>query len=304
MKILMTAKTQKIFLLLLSVAILTTSVLVAQDSFAVDERFSEDAIKEVKHNVAYEKISQKMQDGDLSDIPLVVSFVDQRDGKLLVLVDAEGKETKTEYEKRVKTLVNDPDVEFKLYEGYFTRDGCTARDANCDPLYGGIETYSPDTGKYSSLTIGATDTTPVEGFVMSGHAAGAVDTFIKQGGTTDTVGKVITNPSLDNRKSDAAFVDLTSTEDNTNQAFRTSSTKFTITATATPAYQDRVMISGIGAGVSDGYVLGTDLTVHDSIGILKEQVAADYTSVGGDSGAPVMEYRSTGGNVDLYGIHV
>lgn len=300
----MTTKTQNVFLLLLTATVLTTPLLITQTGFASEEIPQETETK--KYKAAFEKLSQKMETKNLSDIPLVGTFVDQRDGKLLVVVDAEGKETKSEYERRVKALINDPTIEIKLYEGYFTRDSCSARDDNCDPLYGGIEVYSPDTSDESSLTIGATNTSEDVGFVMSGHAAGAITTSIKQGGTTDTVGEVITNPSLDNRKSDAAFVELTSTEDNTDQVFESSSSKFTVTGTASPSYQDHVMISGVGyGGISDGYVTGTDLTVYDEKhGTLKEQVAADYISYVGDSGAPVMEYRSDAGDVTLYGIHV
>jgi hypothetical protein len=300
----MTTKTQKTIFFLLTTIILATSLLIAQESFANPNKNLDDPSKQDRTLIAYEKISQKIQEQDFADIPLVASFVDQRDGKLLVLIDVKGEETKAEYENRVKSLINDPEVDLKIYEGYFVRESCTARDADCDPLYGGIEIYSPDTSEYSSLTIGATNDNSVAGFVMSGHAAGAVDTIIKQGGTTDTVGQVITNPSLSNRASDSAFVDLTSTEDNTDQVYRTSSTKFTVVSTSTPAYQDHVMISGISSEVSDGYVIGTSLTVYDSIGTLTDQMAADYTSTFGDSGAPVMEYRSTAGDVDLHGIHV
>lgn len=297
-----TTKTLKISLLLLTVTVVLTSTFVAKDSFAVQDNTTI-ADQKTKNLLAQEKLNQKMEARDLTDIPLVMSYLDGN-GKVVVVVDKDGKETKAEYTKRIHDIVgNDADVSVNM--GYFKREACSSLTADCDPLYGGIKVLG---SQYGSLTIGATDTAGTHGFVTSGHIAGTVGTNIFQGGTTQSfkVGAVKTNPSLNNRYSDAAFVDHnTGNEALTNKIFKTSSTFYTVTATGTPVYQTHVQKTGYFSGETDGYVIGTNLTLYDpQYGVLRDQIAANYASSNGDSGAPVYSYSPSAGSVTLYGIHI
>ncbi|MCE9653570.1 MAG: S1 family peptidase [Nitrosarchaeum sp.] len=247
-----------------------------------------------------------MLNAELADIPLVASYLDA-DGKLIAVVDKDGNDTKEGYAKKIKDLV-DNDIELSVHMGYFERESCTYRDSNCDPLYGGIKMYQ----SIYPLTngIGATNNNGVVGFVTSSHAVGSgTGQDVMQGGTSSTykVGDVLTNPSLNGRYSDAAFVDLNTVngETTTNKIYRTSSTYYTASSTGTPGYGTHIQKTGYQSGETDGYVIGTGLTVYDATyGSLVDQYAADYTSVTGDSGSPVYSYRTTEGPVTLYGIHV
>lgn len=305
----MTSKTMKtvLFASLIAAMILPFSAMGIADA-APNENANDkakDQIRKDKNKVAHEKLTKDITDKKFRDnIPLVLSYIDE-DGKVVALVDKEGKETKKTYEKRIKDLVGE-DAEVQVNSGWFERDSCSSRYSNCDPLYGGIRVYVSGEG-YSTLTIGATDNSGVEGFVTSSHAVGSgVNQDVRQPGSSSSgkVGDVETNPSLNNRKSDAAFVDLSSSEDTSNKIYRTSSQQYTVTGTANPVYQTHVQKTGYTSGESSGYVLGTGLTVYADGITSKDQVAANYYSLSGDSGAPVYSYSASAGNVSLYGIHV
>ncbi len=63
-------------------------------------------------------------------------------------------------------------------------------------------------------------------------------------------------------------------------------------------------ISILGANTnSDGIVRYNDVTVRDSKQMLTHQSLADYDSIFGDSGAPIIQYNDDG-TTHLYGIHV
>ncbi|MFB5621067.1 MAG: hypothetical protein ACE5RC_08070, partial [Nitrosopumilus sp.] len=80
---------------------------------------------------------------------------------------------------------------------------------------------------------------------------------------------------------------------------------YTASFTGTPGYGTHIQKTGYASGETDGYVLGTGLTVYDATyGSLVDQYAADYVSATGDSGSPVYNYRTSAGAVTLYGIHV
>lgn len=264
-----------------------------------------DKIKD-NNKVANDILSKKMTDHDLTSIPLVASYLDA-DGKLVVVVDEKGKESKESYTNKIKDLVGN-DVELTVNIGYFERESCSSLSANCDPLYGGVKLYQ---NIYPlSLGIGATNNNGVVGFVTSSHGVGSgTGQDVMQGGTSSTykIGDVLTNPSLNGRYSDAAFVDLNTSngELTTNKIWKTSSTYYTVTSTGTPGYQTHIQKTGYNSGETSGYVIGTGLTVYDATyGTLVDQYAADYYSIVGDSGSPVYSYSASAGNVTLYGIHV
>lgn len=292
---------------LLFATIIAAMVIPISATFTEDVFASADIkTQKMKNLEAHEKLTHKMMDRDLFDVPLVASFIDESTGKLMVIVDKDGEKSRSQYYEIVKGIVG-IDVEFELNLGYFERESCASRSSNCDPLYGGIAVYSSSTGDEGSITIGATDDSSNIGFVMSGHVVGdgVTGIDITQGGTTDIVGEVITNPTLHNRYSDAAFVELTSSEGNTDEIYYNSSNQYTVTGTGTASYLTRVLISGISVGIDDGYVVSSSTTVYDNYGTLLDQQVATYDSFVGDSGAPIFSYTTNpSGNVTLYGIHV
>ena len=271
----------------------------------VNNTATKDQIQRDVNKTAHQKLTANMQDKSFRDnIPLVMSYLDV-DGKVVTIVDKDGEESKEVYEEHIKEFVG-RDVDMKINTGYFEREACDSRDSNCNPLYGGIKIQVVGEQK-STLTIGATNNDGVQGFVVSSHAVGSGTTqdVLQPGGHRNKIGDVITNPDLDGRSSDVAFVDLSGRERTTNEIFRTSTTHYAVTGTADPDLHTRVQKTGYYGGERDGYVIGTSLTVYDPTwGQLTDQYAANYHSMDGDSGAPVYSYRTTPGNVTLYGIHV
>jgi len=304
-----TKTTQTIlFAVLITAMILPFSGMMAEAAVGTSNENTNDKVKDKtqkeKNKAAHQKLVKDINDKKFREnIPLVLSYLDE-DGKVITIVDKNSKKSKQIYEKRIKDHVGH-DVEIKVNKGYFQRETCTSLTANCDPLYGGIK-ISTDAG-YSTLTIGATNNNGVKGFVTSSHGVGSGTSqdISQPEGILYKVGDVITNPSLDGRSSDAAFVDLSSNEDTTNKIYRTSTTHYTVTGTSDPGYNTRVQKTGYTSGETDGYVIGTALTVYDDKwGQLIDQTAANYLSLDGDSGAPVYTYSTSANNVELYGIHV
>ena len=271
---------------------------------AQSDKTKDNSTQQEINKIAHDLLSEKIENKEFSDVPVIMTYIDS-DGKVVALVDNQGTETKEEYSKKIKGLVGH-DAEVNINVGYFERDGCSSRTSNCDPLYGGIRIYVPGEG-YSTLTIGATDNDGVDGFVTSSHAVGTgtgQDVRQPSNNIFTKVGDVETNPSLNNRKSDAAFVDLSGSEETSNKIFRTSSQQYTVTSTGNPVYSTHIQKTGYNSGETSGYVIGTGLTVYADGFTSKDQVAANYYSISGDSGAPVYSYSSSADDVILYGIHV
>ncbi len=248
------------------------------------------------------KIQLSAEEQILNSIPIFMSYVDQN-SILVIGINYTAPFTNEVYEQSIKSLIGE-DLPIKVGKGFLTRHDCPSRTSDCDPEWGGIKIQSGST--LSTLTIPATNIDGKEGFIMSSHAIGGTGTgqTIGQATSSRIVGTVITNPSLVNRTSDSAFVELDqgiSGEElifNLPQAYNVIGTK---TSSDTPIGTN-VRFMGLTSGEREGEIIDKGLTVTDAFGVLHDQVAVDYIAFSGDSGAPVF---STGSNdVYFYGIHV
>lgn len=187
----------------------------------------------------------------------------------------------------------------------FTTEGTpvdSSRTSTWRPVFGGIQ-IKRSSGTPSTLAFAAKDrTTEVEGFVISGHAAinaGGVGSSFYQPyvSTANKIGEV---ESIGGTYSDAAWIER---DDVSAKIYHddTNILKY-VTSYRDPAVGWGVYMSGITSGKQTGIVRGIDYNVNSqTFGTLYDQCYADYTSAGGDSGAPV--YGATMDGVEIFGIN-
>lgn len=239
-----------------------------------------------------------------SDIPLVAEGI--MNSSLMVVISEKAPQSEDYYQKELTTLVGD--VPMKVELGHFDRESCSGSPTLCRPLIGGIQVEQSPTTAVGTLTAAFTDNNGVNGFVMSSHVAnpaanGLVGQAIGQPDLSNLVGTVIANPTLNNRVSDSAFVQLSAGQTTTPNIYPGEFVAGTMKSSETP---DGMSISkyGITTGETSGYIIGKGLTVSDPYyGTLFNQVVTNYSSSGGDSGAPVFT-NDDPNNVYLLGIHV
>lgn len=185
-----------------------------------------------------------------------------------------------------------------VLEQGITRDiACSARDASCDPVYGGLAVSNEDEIGTGNSTMGyKAKLGSTVGFVMTAHGAGGSNNDIVQ---PDDVNRVIGNVDAyqDDSDCDCAFVDVdTVNYDIDNEIYKNSSTSYDITgevADSNHTLYSYVYKSGYGTGVTLGQIIGNVSTLpHNTLEIYRG---------GGDSGAPIFDITS-GDDVDLYGM--
>lgn len=291
--------------IILTLAVISPSI--TQDIFAVQigDSTTQNAGLNQRLADAHQILTHKMVNRDVSDIPLVLSYVDPQTSTLIVGIDSDAPLPQVVYHERLIATVGD--VPMKILSGKFVRDACASQTSDCTPLWGGIQVQSRSPfGTTGTLTIPAQTLSGKVGFIMSGHVAGNGVTGQTVGqATTRTVGTVITNPILTNRVSDSAFVEKSTGITTEDKIWKSATTFFTVTGKATSSTTPvgtAVQMQGISSHLQSGFIQGKGLTVFDSLGTLTGQVAASYTSAGGDSGAPVFSSGAT--SVTFYGIHV
>ncbi len=276
-----------------------------QYTSAIGEQTTVDVMQKIQ--AAHDKLTQKMANRDTADIPLVLSWPDTVNQTLIVGIDSDAPLPKAVYTDRLKSIVGD--VPMKISFGKLVRDACNTKTSNCSPLWGGIQVQSSSPfGSTGTLTLPTTNTAGKVGFIISGHIAGngVTGQTIGQATTARIVGTVITNPILTNRVSDSAFVERSAGILTESKIWKSSTSAFNVigkTPSSSTPIGATVLMQGItSAGVRSGSIQGKGLTVSDSLGTLRNQVAASYSSQAGDSGAPIF----AGGAVDVnfYGIHV
>lgn len=304
-------KMQKTSMLVgITAIILTLTVIspsIAQDIFAVqtDGGATQNVVLDQRLADAHQILTQKMINRNVSDIPLVLSYVDPQTSTLIVGIDSDAPLSQVVYHERLLATVGN--VPMKILSGKFVRDACASQTSDCTPLWGGIQVQSRSPfGSTGTLTLPAQTLSGKLGFIMSGHVAGNGITGQTVGqATTRTVGTVITNPVLTSRLSDSAFVELSAGMTTENKIWKSSTSYFTVTGKATSSTTPvgtAVQMQGITSHLTSGFIQGKGLTVFDATGTLSGQVAASYTSASGDSGAPIFSSGTT--SVTFYGIHV
>lgn len=251
------------------------------------------------------------------DGPLFLSYVDSSSNKLVVGIDYRSPLPIEEHRAQLESFIGE-DIPMEIGFGFFTRDSCDFPKGTCDPLIGGIQVVSPINPTDGTGTLGLPVTTNdgVAGFIMSGHVAGdgVTGQTIGQPGTSRIVGTITNNPLLDGRTSDAAFVAVNSGITLEQKIFVDGGLPLLVDSfvpsSSTPTFTKIRMVSPeqLNCDFNDqieeiGLVVDVGLTVtDDEFGTLTNQVAGNYISCPGDSGAPVFS-RDTP-DVRFYGIHV
>ncbi len=178
-----------------------------------------------------------------------------------------------------------------------TRDiACSARDASCDPVYGGLSVSNEDEIGTGHSTMGyKVKLGSTVGFVMTAHGAGGSNNDIVQ---PDDQNRVIGNVDAyqDDSDCDCAFVDINYPYSVDNKIYKNSSTSYNVTGEVADSSQTLyswAYKSGAGTNVSLGQIVGNVSTLpHNTLEIYRG---------GGDSGAPIFDIDS-GNDVDLYGM--
>jgi hypothetical protein len=292
-------------------SIVAFSPYVSQNIFAqVDSNIGSDVDLQRLED-AKAKILTMFEKGKVSDLPVFMTWVDDKAHTLMVGIDDTAPLPKAIYEQRLKDIIGD--LPMRIEFGHFTEESCTGRGVACDPMVGGIE-IQPQGTTASTMNIGVTDSSSHPGFLISGHGANCqnqIGVYQPYAVWTPTrnVGTVTINPT-GTRYSDSAFVQLNTGYSADPKIFKTGSSTYTVvgkkTSSLTPVGTS-VRMSGTFSGETTGTIQakGVGITNGYSCGPeLRSQILTNYNSVAGDSGAPIFSTPDGSNNVYLYGIHV
>jgi hypothetical protein len=243
------------------------------------------------------------------------------DQTLVVGIKAGSPLTLAAYKEKLQSLLGPVPMKVNFVAATYNTYSCTSQTVNCTPIVGGIEddANSPGGISMSTLTLGASDTSGRNGFIMSGHATqvGGTGWDVYQIYTSSTnnrhVGNVVTSsqPQSDGKRlSDSAFVhcdtdffgNCTTSIDQT-KIYRGNNLWYNVQSKRDPVYQDHVSVMGVTSQFQSGYIVGTNLSYKVQGYWYKGQALANYILQGGDSGAPVFTYPDANNNVTFLGIH-
>lgn len=248
------------------------------------------------HETATEKIASKDP-----NLPVFFSGVnpDERAPQLVIGIDEKALEPLTVYKERLKTILGD--IPMTVGFGHFEYDACPSQTSQCDPVIGGIKIQRDgETTSYSTLTLPATKTNGIKGFIMSGHVSCFTGLKVWQPTTTTrAIGEIYDNP-WNSRLSDSAFIRKYTAITTADQVFN-SPTPFNIfgkqTSSNTPV-GTTVMMQGVASGLKTGSIQlkPVSIVAPCGSGTVTGQVAANYSSQTGDSGAPIISTHQGNNN--------
>lgn len=178
-----------------------------------------------------------------------------------------------------------------------------SRASSWRPIIGGIKicTEKPDGIMQSTLGFSAQTSSGTKGYVVAGHAASSIGDQIWQPTAGPSANKVGTVSKVGGHYADASWVPYS------NVAARIYDTDTDVlkdvkSYAANPLNGSTVFMSGISSGKKSGTVNKISFEVTSpTFGTLYNQCRANYSSTGGDSGAPVYVYVS--GGVEMVGIN-
>ena len=301
----MTSKTIKtvLFASLIVAMILPFSSLQIADAIATNDLANKKA--KIKDTIKAKMIEQSNKDKLEKDnnlkyaaqeygIPYNVFF--EENGKLVVGIDA-GKAL--EFQKKysvneVKSdLLTDSDLEVRYY-GFDRESDLRAGDALVNGAYS------------ATITLVRNDK-----IITTGHniAVNDILTAGLVGGAPCTEVKITNDPYSNPQIADASYgVDIVVAGCDhayINNSLHYNGNNYSVTdGTSSDITLNKfIRMAGITTPNSSGYILDTDVTAKDGLGVLDDQVVANYASAGGDSGAPVFTITS-GTSVKILGQHV
>ncbi len=267
---------------------------------------------EQKLNQAHQILTQKMILKQTQDIPVFLSAVNYTSNELDVGISDTAPLSLDIYRARLVSLLGD--IPMHVGTGHFTRDSCTSQTSQCSPLEGGIEIQSngglQQTG---TLNSGVINTGGSQGVIISSHVAddscaGNTGQTIYQPTVASgrSIGTVLINSPTNGRLSDSAYVTL-STGVTFNPNILASGTHYYLARTlqsSEVSVGTTIYMAGYKSLLTSGTLKGQNISVSDPFcGTLVQQDYGDYSSQGGDSGAPVFSLDSLN-DAQLLGIHV
>ena len=222
------------------------------------------------------------------DIP--VSFTLVTKNTLNIVLDP--SEENKGWEKRILDLVTDKTLDVKV--GYGTVEyknlGCSARDAECDPLQGGLR-IEDDGGAGCTLGLPVKQGTTT-GYLTAGHCFGEEDIFQPEEHWLWgwKIGTINSGDDIDNNDCDCAFITDSNSRTNNSEVWMESWYSTDITGTEVPNDNDSVTISGAANDWWYEDVEDNDFTDPNGLDLilLSDSGTADH----GDSGAPVYDWAN------------
>jgi hypothetical protein len=178
--------------------------------------------------------------------------------------------------------------------------GDASRTATYRPIVGGVQMAAPVSGGTAIATLGfsARDSSGYSGYVITSHLPTTIGQTIYQPSSGSSAGTVT---QLSGSYADAAFVRYSNVEGTIIDGLGSlSAVKYYSDANQNDQY---IYLSGISSQ-SSGQVTNSDAMVYhsDLSRWLYDQHIASYTSLNGDSGAPVY-WKNINHDIVLGGIH-
>lgn len=254
-----------------------------------------DKIAKLSDKDKKEKASKKKQTSDEYGIPYNLMF--EVDGKLVVGIDAKkAKEFNKKYSKSdvKKDLNTNIDLEVRYFE--FEREVSIR----------GADGLTNTSNELATITVVKNNK-----IITTGHAYTQNDIVAAGptgGGSACNEVKITKDNNYSGAYADAAYgIDTNNSQCGNsyiNDSIKHNGNNYSVTygtASDITLYKF-IRIGGINTQ-SSGYILDTNVTTRDDQGILNDQVIGSYSSVDGDSGAPI--YSITGyQQAKLLGQHV
>lgn len=237
--------------------------------------------------------------------PVQLAFADMKHRSIVVMLDPDqvknskaimGGSTVALDANTLQSVEPTRDVPVEIQYGKMKPLSCSSINATCRPLIGGISIGEQNTRTLNTLGYKATRLT-VPGFVMAGHSAIGNGHVIVQpfNVAANRVGSVI--QSLQIPQCDCAFVATDAGVNVDYTAFKASGQVYTLTGKDPRSSQ-----------VAGAFVLKAGARTGVTLGQITSNIPQNYDVLmqiyngGGDSGAIVFSYTTTGTNNHLYGL--
>lgn len=240
----------------------------------------------------------------VGDTPVQFVYVDLLYRDIVVVLDPNQTKNAVNGYVTQENVMNDMmkssnNIPLRVEYGKLQNLSCTSRTVACDPRIGGISISQAGQTSSDASTIGyqANDLSGNNGFVIAGHAAGAIGkTIVQPGGSGTSVGTV-TKYCLQAGTCDFAFVKANSGINVAANIYNDGNTQFTIQNRILKSNQlvgTIVEKSGLTTGITFGQIYAN--SPNDPRIVIK-----NMNSAPGDSGSPIFTPLANNG-ANLYGM--
>ncbi len=194
------------------------------------------------------------------------------------------------YEELVANMVKNPNLDVVV--GYGTVEykeyGCSARDAVCDPLQGGLR-IEDSNGNGCTLGLPVKQGSD-EGYLTAGHCFGQEDIYQDEDWYGwNQIGTINSGDDIDNNNCDCAFITEDNNRTNNSEIWMESWYSTDIDGTEVPNDNDTMTISGVTNDWWYETVEDNDFTDPNGLDLI---LLTTGTADNGDSGAPVYDWAN------------